>query len=191
MDVSAWHDDPEHAARQDLIPAAVLVAIVAGPVPGVLLTKRTATLRRHSGQVSFPGGRIDPEDASPEAAALREAHEEIGLDRTLVETLGRLGDYVTSTGYRVTPVLALVAPGFTTMLSAAEVDAVFELPLSVLLDPAAPERRQAELAGRVRHYWVWPHPDHFVWGATAAILVQLARRLGPAPSTMFAEMGPR
>ena len=165
----------------------MLVAIVAGPVPGVLLTKRTATLRRHSGQVSFPGGRIDPEDASPEAAALREAHEEIGLDRALVETLGRLGDYVTSTGYRVTPVLALVAPGFTTTLSAAEVDAVFELPLTVLLDPAAPERRQAELGGRVRHYWVWPHPDHFVWGATAAILVQLARRLGPAPEAMFAE----
>jgi 8-oxo-dGTP pyrophosphatase MutT (NUDIX family) len=159
----------------------VLVAIVAGEVPGVLLTKRTATLRRHSGQVSFPGGRIDPEDASPEAAALREAHEEIGLDRAFVEILGRLGDYITGTGYRVTPVLALVSPGFTTTLSAAEVDAVFELPLSILLDPAAPERRQAELAGRIRHYWVWPHPEHFVWGATAAILVQLARRLSSGP----------
>jgi 8-oxo-dGTP pyrophosphatase MutT (NUDIX family) len=159
----------------------VLVAILAGPAPGVLLTQRAATLRRHSGQVSFPGGRIDPEDAGPEAAALREAHEEIGLDRRFVEVLGRLGDYTTGTGYRITPVLALVSPGFTTTLSAAEVDAVFELPLSVVLDPLAPERRQAEFAGRTRHYWVWPHPEHFVWGATAAILVQLARRLGSAP----------
>ena len=146
--------------------------------PGVLLTKRNANLRRHSGQVSFPGGRIDPGDASPEAAALREAHEEIGLEARFVEVLGRLDDHITGTGYRVTPVLALISPGFTTLLSPEEVDAVFELPLSVLMDPAAPERRQAELAGRTRHYWVWPHPEHFVWGATAAILVQLARRLG-------------
>lgn len=176
-DAPTWSDDPEHIARTDLVPAAVLVAIVGGAAPGVLLTKRTATLRRHSGQVSFPGGRIDPEDASPEAAALREAHEEIGLDSAFVEVLGRLGDHITGTGYRITPVLALVSPGFTTTLSAAEVDAVFELPLSVLLDPASPERRQAELAGRTRNYWVWPHPEHFVWGATAAILVQLACRL--------------
>ncbi len=166
----------------DLVPAAVLVAIVTSAEPGVLLTKRTASLRRHSGQVSFPGGRIDPADASPEAAALREAHEEIGLEAAYVEVLGRLADHVTGTGYRVTPILALVSPGFTTTLSAAEVDAVFEMPLSVLLDPAAPERRQAELAGRTRHYWVWPHPEHFVWGATAAILLQLARRLSASES---------
>ena len=174
---AAWADDADLAQRTDLIPAAVLVAIVTGPAPGILLTKRTSTLRRHSGQVSFPGGRIDPEDASPEAAALREAHEEIGLESSFVEILGRLSDYITGTGYRVTPILALVAPGFPTTLSAAEVDAVFELPLATLLDPAAPERREAEFAGRLRQYWVWPHPDHFIWGATAAILVHLARRL--------------
>jgi 8-oxo-dGTP pyrophosphatase MutT (NUDIX family) len=174
---AAWTDDADLLNKQDLVPAAVLVAIVTGTEPGILLTQRTAQLRRHSGQVSFPGGRIDPGDASPEAAALREAHEEIGLDPAQVEILGRLSDYVTGTGYRVTPVLALVAPGFATTLSAAEVDAVFELPLTTLLDPSAPERRETEFAGRMRHYWVWPHPEHFIWGATAAILVHLAGRL--------------
>jgi 8-oxo-dGTP pyrophosphatase MutT (NUDIX family) len=173
----AWSDEADLVARDDLVPAAVLVAIVTGDAPGVLLTKRSATLRRHSGQVSFPGGRIDPGDAGAEAAALREAHEEIGLEPGFVDVLGRLSDYITGTGYRVTPVLGLVAPGFVATLSAAEVDAVFELPLSTLMDPAAPERREAEFAGRVRQYWVWPHPEHFVWGATAAILVHLARRL--------------
>ncbi len=177
----AWADDAGPHAPASLIPAAVLVAIVTGDAPGVLLTKRTATLRRHSGQVSFPGGRIDPADPSPEHAALREAHEEIGLEPGFVDIVGRLSDYVTGTGFLVTPVLALVAPGFTTTLSAAEVDAVFELPLDTLLDPAAPERRAAEFAGRMRQYWVWPHAEHFIWGATAAILVHLARRLGAGP----------
>ena len=147
----------------------------------MLLTKRTATLRRHSGQVSFPGGRIDPEDASPEAAALREAHEEIGLDAHFVEVVGRLGDHITGTGYRVTPVVALVSPGFTVTLSAAEVDAVFELELAVLLDPAAPERRQAELAGG-RATTGYGRTRSISCGAPRrAILVQLARRLGGTP----------
>ena len=176
----AWTDDPALLTQQDLVPAAVLVAIVTGVSPGILLTKRTMQMRRHSGQVSFPGGRIDPGDASPEAAALREAQEEIGLDPAHVEVLGRLSDYVTGTGYRVTPVLALVEPGFATTLSAAEVDAVFELSLDTLLDPDAPEHRAAEFGGRTRHYWVWPHPEHYIWGATAAILVHLARRLAGA-----------
>jgi 8-oxo-dGTP pyrophosphatase MutT (NUDIX family) len=174
---AAWSDDADLREPGELVPAAVLVGIVTGAAPGILLTKRTATMRRHSGQVSFPGGRIDPGDTSPEAAALREAHEEIGLEASFVEILGRLSDYVTGTGYRVTPVLALVSPGFTTTLSAAEVDVVFELPLATLMDPAAPERRRAEFGGRLRQYWVWPHPEHFIWGATAAILVHLAHRL--------------
>jgi 8-oxo-dGTP pyrophosphatase MutT (NUDIX family) len=165
------------ADQEQLIPAAVLVGIVTGPAPGILLTKRTAHLRQHSGQVSFPGGRIDPEDASPEAAALREAQEEVGLDPSHVQLLGRLRDYVTSTGYRVTPVLALLTPGFVTAPSADEVDAVFQLPLAVLLDPEAPQRRGAQFRGAWREYWFWPHPEHEIWGATAAILVHLARRL--------------
>ncbi len=166
-----------HAAPGHLIPAAVLVGITAGPAPGVLLTKRTAHLRQHSGQVSFPGGRIDPGDASPEAAALREAHEEVGLDPGHVELLGRLADHITTTGYRVTPVLALLRPGFATAASASEVDAVFQLPLAVLLDPQAPRRRAVMVGGVSRGYWVWPHPEHDIWGATAAMLVQLAARL--------------
>ncbi len=160
-----------------LVDAAVLVGVVTGPLPGVLLTKRTETLRRHAGQVSFPGGRIDPEDTGPEEAALREAWEEVGLRPGDVEICGRLPAYVTGTGYRVVPVLALLTPGFETRLSADEVSAIFELPLAVLLDEAAPMRRRAEFQGSWREYWVWPHAEHHIWGATAAILVQLARRL--------------
>ena len=163
--------------RRPLVPAAVLVGIVGGPAPGVLLTKRTATLASHAGQVAFPGGRVEVSDLSWEAAALREAWEEIGLDPADVETIGRLGDYTTGSGYCVHPVVGLVPPGLTFRPSPDEVAAVFVLPMSVLLDPAAPQRREAEFRGRVRRFWVWPHPDHYIWGATAAILVQLAERL--------------
>ncbi len=177
--------DSELPLRPDLVPAAVLVGIVTGPAPGVVLTKRTAHLRQHSGQVSFPGGRIDPGDASPEAAALREAAEEVGLDPSHAELLGRLGDYVTVSAYRVTPVLALLSPGFIARPSAHEVEAVFQLPLAVLLDPAAPQRRHTVVRGEQRSIWVWPHPEQHIWGATAAILVHLAQRLrgeGAAPA---------
>ena len=175
-------DDMADLTRPPLTPAAVLVPFVLGPTPGVLLTKRTAHLSAHAGQVSFPGGRIDPEDADAEAAALREAHEEIGLDPARVEIAGRLPDYVTGTGYRITPVLGLLPPGLALDMlhlrpSAHEVDAVFELPLAVLLDPDAPQRRQAPFRGRLREFWVWPHPEHYIWGATAGILVNLANRL--------------
>ena len=164
------------------MPAAVLVAFLPGPPPGVLLTKRTAHLNAHAGQVSFPGGRIDPGDPSPEAAALREAQEEIGLDPVQVELLGRLGDHVTITGYRITPVVGLLPAGvgldgLHLALSPAEVEAVFVLPLSVLLDPAAPRRQRVEWRGHTREFWVWPHPEHDIWGATAGILVQLTTAL--------------
>ena len=165
-----------------LKPAAVLVAFVFGPSPGVLLTKRTAHLANHAGQVSFPGGRIDAGDASAEAAALREADEEIGLDPSMVEITGRLPDYVTGTGYKVTPVLGLLPEGraldrLGLRPSADEVDAVFELKLPVLLDPDAPQRKRAHFRGRWREFWVWPHDEHYIWGATAGMLVQLAARL--------------
>jgi 8-oxo-dGTP pyrophosphatase MutT (NUDIX family) len=173
----AWADDAALAADIPLAEAAVLVALITGERPGVLLTKRSSALRRHGGQVSFPGGRIDPEDASPEAAALREAQEEIGLDPLRVKVAGRLTPYVTGTGYRVTPVVGTLARGFTLTLSPFEVESVLELPLETLLDSTAPQRRSAEYLGRKRLYWVWPHPDHEIWGATAAILVQLAQRL--------------
>ncbi len=165
-----------------LVPAAVLVSLVLGAEPGVLLTKRTAHLAKHPGQVSFPGGRIDAGDASPEHAALREAAEEVGLSPGDVELLGRLDDYVTGTGYVVTPVLGLLPDGaelhdLRLVPSPEEVAHVFALPLSVLLDPAAPERRRAHFRGAWREFWVWPHPDHYIWGATAAMLVHLAHRL--------------
>lgn len=170
-------DDGLDLAGTALVPAAVLVPILLGPAPGVLLTKRTSHLKKHAGQVSFPGGRMDPSDPHPEAAALREAEEEIGLDPARVELVGRLGDYVTGTGYRITPVVGLLPPGLDLVPSPDEVETIFELPMAVLLDPEAPQRRRAHDRGRWRTFWVWPHPEHYVWGATAAILVHLAELL--------------
>ena len=172
----ATSDDIADLATRPLVPAAVLVGIIHGREPGILLTKRTSTLSSHAGQVAFPGGRIDAgEDAL--TAALREAQEEVGLPSDLVEVTGWLPDYVTGTGFRITPVIGLLSPGFVPVPSAAEVEDVFELPLSILLDPAAPEKRRAVWKGRDREFWVWPHTRHYIWGATAAILVHLAHRL--------------
>lgn len=159
------------------VPAAVLVPIILGPTPGILLTKRSAHLAKHGGQVSFPGGRIDASDADAEAAALREAEEEIALDPLLVEVLGRMDDHVTGTGYRITPVLGVLQPGFDVRPDPGEVEAVFELSIDVLLDPEAPKQHRREVRGMWRDFWVWPHPDHYIWGATAAILVHLAQKL--------------
>lgn len=167
----------DDAAGKPAVPAAVLVPVVLGESASILLTKRTAHLKAHAGQVSFPGGRIDPEDSGPEAAALREADEEIGLDPGSVEVLGRMEDFVTGTGYRITPILGIVPEGLIYRLSAHEVDSIFELPMSVVLDPDAPRLQRQHVNGRWREYWVWPHPDHYIWGATAAILVRLAEKL--------------
>jgi 8-oxo-dGTP pyrophosphatase MutT (NUDIX family) len=169
-------DDIADLAQRILVPAAVLVPIIHGPNPGILLTKRTSTRSSHAGQVAFPGGRLDPGE-TPLEAALREAEEEVGLPANLVEVTGRLPDYVTGTGFSISPIIGLLAPGFVPRPAAAEVEEVFELPLSVLLDPSAPERRRAEWKGRKREFWVWPHERHYIWGATAAILVHLAHRL--------------
>jgi 8-oxo-dGTP pyrophosphatase MutT (NUDIX family) len=160
--------------------AAVLVPILTGPEPAILLTKRTAHLSSHAGQVAFPGGRIDPTDFSAEAAALREAEEEIGLDPALVTLLGRLPDHDTGTGYRITPIVGLLPPDPPLIAAPAEVEALLLLPFSVLLDPEAPQRRQSMMRGRMREFWVWPHPEHDIWGATAAILVRLAAVLRAA-----------
>ena len=166
------------AAKADGLAAAVLVPIIMEPDPRILLTRRADHLRSHGGQVSFPGGRIDPEDASPEAAALREAWEEVALDPAAVEVIGRLPQHETGTGFLVTPVVGLVAPGVALRPAATEVAALLSLPLGLLLDPSQPTRSRVKLkGGDWRDVWVWPHDDHHIWGATAAILVSLARRL--------------
>lgn len=157
-------------------PAAVLVPIVLHHEPAILLTARAQHLRRHAGQVAFPGGRLEPGE-SPEEAALRETEEEIGLPRDWPRILGRMPQHLTGTGYAVTPVLGLITPGFTLAPDANEVEEAFELPLAVLLDPEAPRREAREWKGKLREYWVWPHERHYIWGATASILINLARVL--------------
>jgi 8-oxo-dGTP pyrophosphatase MutT (NUDIX family) len=159
-----------------LVHAAVLVPILAGARPSVLLTLRSGGLNAHAGQVAFPGGRIEPGE-SPEQAALREAAEEVGLDPAAAALIGRLPEHLTGTGYRVTPIVATLAPPEAWRPDPGEVAEVFEYPLATLLDDAAPRRERAVLMGREREYWVWPHERHFIWGATAAILVNLARTL--------------
>lgn len=158
------------------IASAVLIPILAHPEPSILLTRRADGLRAHAGQVALPGGRVEAGE-SAEEAALREAAEEVGLDPRLPEILGRLPDHLTGTGFRVTPVVALVEPGFALLPAPGEVAEVFEYPLARLLDPAGPERRQAVFQGVERRFWVWPHERHYIWGATAAILLSLARAL--------------
>src|SRR5436190_7738708 len=156
--------------------AAVLVAITDRPEPGVLFTVRREHLRTHAGQVSFPGGRLDPgEDAI--AAALREAEEEIGLPRDRVEIWGVADLYRTVTGYCVTPVLGLVPPGLELAPHEDEVADWFEAPLSFVLDPANQQRMTADYQGRERHYYQIDWQGRRIWGATAAMLVNLTRRL--------------
>ena len=163
------------AARR---PASVLVPIVERPEElRVLFTRRTAHLKDHSGQISFPGGRAEPRDLSPEATALREAEEEIGLDPRRVEVLGTLSDYHTRTDFRVTPVVGLVAAPFDLRLDAHEVDEVFEVPLSFLLDPANHQRHSRQFQGRDVHYFAIPWREYYIWGATAGMLVNLYRFL--------------
>lgn len=167
----------------ELTPAAVLIPIVAHPEPTVLLTRRTDTLRKHAGQVAFPGGRIDPEDDGPIAAALREAQEEVALPPHLVEVIGTADPYETGTGYRITPVVGIVPPDVKLVPAEAEVAALFEVPLAHLMDPANHEIREAEFGGRMRRYYVIEWKQHHIWGATAAIIVNLAKRLAMMKET--------
>ncbi|MDO1582303.1 CoA pyrophosphatase [Rhizobium oryzicola] len=167
-----------HVAGQTLKDAAVLVPVVDDADGAkVILTQRTATLRKHSGQIAFPGGAVDPEDQSVEQAALREAEEEIGLDRTFVEPVARLPDYFAATGFRITPVLAVVQRGFTLTPNPAEVADVFEVPLSFLMDPENHLRGSREWEGKLRHFYQMPYRERNIWGITAGILRTLYERL--------------
>jgi len=175
---SIYGDDDAGRLAAAVTPASVLVPIVThGAGLTVLFTQRTAHLRAHSGQVSFPGGRAEPEDASPEFTALRETQEEIGLPPERVEVLARMPEYLTRTGYRVTPVVGLVVPPFELVPDPREVEEVFEVPLAFLLDPANHQRETRELAGKTVGFWVMQYERHRIWGATAGMLMNLYRML--------------
>ncbi len=158
-------------------PAAVLVPVVDREEPTVLLTQRAQHLPDHPGQVSFPGGKIDKTDASPLASALREAEEEIGLDRSFVTPLGYLDLYMTTLGYRIVPVIARVTPGFALTLNESEVDAVFEVPFSFLMDQNNVQRQSRDWQGMTRHYYAISFGERYIWGVTAGILRNLHDRI--------------
>ena len=164
--------------REGLRDAAVLVPVVDHKEGAtVILTKRTEALRRHSGQVAFPGGRIDPTDRTPEEAALRETWEEIGLDADHIEIVGRIPDYVTGSGYRIAPVLSIVRPGFELALNPAEVEAAFEVPLAFLMNPANHRRDSRVWENKERFYYTMPFGERLIWGVTAGIIRTLYERL--------------
>lgn len=159
--------------------AAVLVPLIDREEgPTLLLTQRTAHLAAHAGQVSFPGGGVEPHDDDAVATALRETEEEIGLSRRHIDVLGRLDTYITRTGFRVVPVVARVRPPFTLTPDPNEVDAVFEVPLSFILNPASRVREARDYNGALRHFWAFPYGERYIWGATAGMLVNLCDVLG-------------
>jgi 8-oxo-dGTP pyrophosphatase MutT (NUDIX family) len=183
----AWRDHGDHVLNPETLleveglrlkDAAVLVPVVDDPDGAkVILTQRTAKLRKHSGQVAFPGGGIDESDVSPEEAALREAREEIGLAPDFVETVGRLPQYLSGTGFRIIPVLSVVRRGFVIKPNPDEVDAVFEVPLSFLMNPNNHQRDSRLWQGIVRHFYVMPYGERYIWGITAGIIRTLYERL--------------
>lgn len=184
--LSAW--TPEFPGDGGLFPgrepsgAAVLIPLVQHDAGlSLLLTRRADHLRDHAGQISFPGGRVEPEDNGPVATALRETEEEIGLARRFIEVIGQLPVYSTVTAFQVTPVVALVEPGFTLKLDDFEVAEAFEVPLSFLMNPAHHRHHRFEFAGSERRFlsmpWQGPEREYFIWGATAAMLRNFYRLL--------------
>jgi 8-oxo-dGTP pyrophosphatase MutT (NUDIX family) len=157
--------------------AAVLIAVTDRPQPGLILTLRPETMRRHPGQIAFPGGRVDPEDEDEIAAALREAEEEVALPRSAVEIVGTMDRYQTGTGFDIVPVLGVIAPDLVLVPHDAEVAAVFEVPLDYVLDPANLVEQRASIDGIERHYVEILWGERRIWGATAAMLANLAARL--------------
>ncbi len=165
------------AQERPIRPAAVLIPVVEREVPTVLLTQRAAHLHEHAGQISFPGGKIDAVDSSPLDAALREAEEEIGLDRRFVDPIGYLDLYGTGFGFRIVPTVARVKPGFDLHVNAGEVDDAFEVPLAFLMDPINHQLHSKEFRGALRSYYAMPFAERYIWGATAGILRRLYERI--------------
>ena len=175
---SVYGDDGAGRDEAAVTAASVLLPIVTHAAGlTVLFTQRTSQLRSHSGQVSFPGGRAEPGDATPELTALREAEEEIGLRAERVEIVARLPDYLTRTGFRVTPVVGLLTPPLELAPDRREVEEVFEVPLAFLLDPRNHRRESRELGGRPVGYYVVQYGSRRIWGATAGMLMNLYRML--------------
>jgi 8-oxo-dGTP pyrophosphatase MutT (NUDIX family) len=173
LDPAAW----EKAGVKATKPAAVLVPVVARAEPTVLLTLRTPELTSHSGQVAFPGGKIDPTDETPLAAALREAEEEIGLDATFIDPIGYLDLYLTFSGYRILPLVAHVDPRYALTINPSEVADAFEVPLEFLMTPGNHQRHKRDWKGIERHYYAMPFGERYIWGVTAGILRNLYERI--------------
>ncbi len=178
-DIDAWLDGvPEDAHPDKLTPAAVLMPLIDhADGMTVLLTQRTAHLSAHAGQISFPGGRFEAGDGTPENTALRETEEEIGLDRAQIEVIGRLGVRETGTGYRVVPVVGVITPPFSVTPDPHEVAEVFEVPLSFVLDPANHRFETRIVSGVERQFYSVAYGDYYIWGLTARLLVNLSERL--------------
>ena len=171
-------DGAEERHAAGVTAAAVLVPVIDYPGgPTVLFTRRTAQLKKHSGQISFPGGRVEPSDPGREFTALREAHEEIGLPPDKVEVIAVLPEYFTRTGFRVTPVVGVVNPPLELVPDAREVDEVFEVPLAFLLDQTNHRRASRVIGGRTAHFYEIEHDGRIIWGATAGMIVNLYRML--------------
>ncbi|MCK0209363.1 CoA pyrophosphatase [Starkeya koreensis] len=171
---------PEFRVLVDALPvrgAAVLVPVIARPEPTVLLTLRASHLANHAGQISFPGGKIDPQDDGPLGAALREAEEEVGLSRHLVRPLGYLDAYLSRTGFRIVPVVAIVEPDFALTLNPGEVDEAFEVPLDFLMRPGNHVRETREWLGMMRTFHAMTFEKRRIWGITAGILRALYERV--------------
>ncbi|EJW11581.1 putative nudix hydrolase YeaB [Rhodovulum sp. PH10] len=173
LDPELWEKAGVIAAR----PAAVLVPVVDRPEPGIILTQRTTSLPSHAGQIAFPGGKIDPEDESPLAAALREADEEVGLDRKLIEPIGYLDLFCTFSGFRILPLVARVDPGYVLTLNPAEVEDAFEVPLAFLMNVENHALQSRDWKGVLRRFYAMPWRDRYIWGVTAGILRNLYERV--------------